>query len=67
MDFVALLSFGIVIGLVFALILAWPAMILFGVVHSFLFFIPAFSYGQTLAIMLLLRLIIPTSTSASTS
>ncbi len=62
-DFIITLI-GAVIGTVVAVLFisflfAYPAMLLFGVVHSFLPVIPAFGYAQTFAIMLLLRLILP--------
>lgn len=44
-----------------ALFVVYPAMLLFGAVHSFLPVIPAFGFWQTFAIVILLGLIIPTS------
>lgn len=58
------LFFGaIALSVLLRLLFTWPAMLLFGAVHSFLPIVPAFGFWQTLAITLLLSFIIPTSTS----
>lgn len=50
----------------YAALIAWPAMLLFGAVHSFLPVIPAFGFWETLAVVLLARLLF-TSSSANVS
>lgn len=37
----------------YSMILSYPAMLLFGIIHGFLPIIPAFGFGQTLAIVML--------------
>lgn len=46
-----------------ALIVSYPAMLLFGAIHSWYAAVPAFGYAQTLGIVLLLSLLIPVSTN----
>lgn len=55
--FLGLITLALIVGVGWALLISWPAMLLFGAVHSFLPIIPAFSYWQTLGIVLLLRLL----------
>lgn len=60
MPLLALLGAGI-----YATVVFWPAMLLFGAVHSFLPFIPAFGAGQTWVIVALLALLIPHGSASS--
>jgi hypothetical protein len=60
------LGLALLVALVYGLVVAYPAMLLFGAVHSFLPIIPAFGFWQTVAIVLLTRLLF-TSTNASAS
>lgn len=55
----ALAGIGLVLALVFlsVVLFTWPAMIMFGVVHSFWAFIPAFGFWQTLAVVVLAKLL----------
>jgi len=39
------------------LLFTWPAMIMFGVVHSFWGFIPAFGFWQTFALVVLAKIL----------
>lgn len=57
------LAVSAVMVIVRALILSYPAMLLFGAIHSWYPVVPAFGYAQTLGIILLLSLLIPVSTS----
>jgi hypothetical protein len=43
--------------ILYAVLAVWPAMLLFGAVHSFLPIIPAFGFWQTAAVVLLLRIL----------
>ena len=50
--------FAVVLGtILYAVLAVWPAMLLFGAVHSFLPIIPAFGFWQTAAVVLLLRIL----------
>lgn len=53
---------GLFFGLVVALVMVWPSMIMFGVVHSYWAFVPAFGFWETLGVLVLARLILPTAT-----
>jgi hypothetical protein len=50
----------VVVAVVLGFVLAWPAMILFGIVHAFWPFLPAFGFWQTLAVVILARLLVGT-------
>lgn len=52
---VILLAFAIPV--LYAALTVWPAMLLFGAIHSFLPVIPAFSFWQTFAIVMLTSLL----------
>jgi hypothetical protein len=43
--------------ILYAVLAVWPAMLLFGAVHSFLPIIPAFGFWQTAAVVLLIRIL----------
>lgn len=68
---VLLLFAGILLGalvtVLWGAVISWPVMLLFGAVHSFLPVIPAFGFWQTLAIVLLIRLILPSPSSTPSS
>lgn len=50
-----------------AVLLFWPTMILLGAVHSHIAWVPNLSWQATFLVVALLGLLIPTSTSTSTS
>ncbi len=64
---VALVIGGVVIGLLLAfligIMLCWPAMLMFGVVHAFWSFVPAFGFWQTFAVLILARLVVPSGST----
>jgi hypothetical protein len=55
--FLGLITLAFLVGIAWALVISYPVMLLFGAVHSFLPVIPAFGYWQTLAVVLLIRLL----------
>jgi hypothetical protein len=63
---IVLVALGLVlfISLAYGIIVAYPAMLLFGAVHSFLPVVPAFGFWQTLAVVLLARLLFGSSGSS---
>lgn len=69
LNFFAVLLAGItgavIVAILLGLLVSYPVMLLFGVVHSFLPVIPAFGYAQTLAIVLLTRLLLPSPVTTS--
>lgn len=48
-----------------ALVLFWPVMILFGMLHAQVPAVPAFSWWVSFLIIALLSLLVPTATSSS--
>jgi len=52
-------------ALLYTALVAWPTMLLFGAVHSFLPVIPAFSFWQTVGILLLVGFLFPRSSSSA--
>jgi len=64
-DVVAAVAFAMIVGLgitfLFAVILVWPAMIMFGIVHSYWAWLPAFGFWETLGVVVLARLVLPTA------
>lgn len=67
MVFVVAFALALSLGVIWAGLVTWPAMLLFGAVHSFLPIVPAFGFWQTFAVILLLRFIIPTSSTRAAS
>lgn len=64
MKFIIAAIGGVVLtALFYTALVAWPTMLLFGAVHSFLPVIPAFSFWQTVAVLLLLGFLFPRSSS----
>ena len=59
------LALALSLAVIWAGLVTWPAMLLFGAVHSFLPVVPAFGFWQTFAVVLLLRFIIPTGSVRS--
>jgi len=53
---------AVLVMLVVGLLFIWPAMLMFGVVHSFWPFLPAFGFWQTFAVMVLARFLGSAST-----
>lgn len=49
----------------YAVILFWPAMLLFGALHSWLLWVPALAWQPTFLVIALLYLLIPTSSISS--
>jgi len=64
-DFFGAVAAAIVIGILWVFLVSWPVMLLFGAVHSFLPVIPAFGFGETVLVLLLVRLLFGTGFSAS--
>lgn len=60
-----LMTLALILSLLWGLVIAYPAMLLFGAVHSFLPVVPAFGFWQTVAIVLLLRLLFGQSSSST--
>lgn len=56
---------AIVLGILWVALISWPVMLLFGAVHTFLPVIPAFGFGETVLVLLLVRLLFGTGFSAS--
>lgn len=59
-------ALALVGGLLYATILFWPTMLIFGALHSWVVWVPAFGWQPTFLILVLLYLLIPTA-SGSTS
>jgi hypothetical protein len=50
------------VAILYAVLLTWPAMLLFGAVHLDVFtWVPALSLWQTFLVVMLIRFLIPTS------
>lgn len=49
------------LSLILAILFVWPAMIMFGVVHSYWAWLPAFGFWQTFGILVLVRFVFPTA------
>jgi hypothetical protein len=49
---------AILVSLVVAVLMCWPAMLMFGVVHGFYTVVPAFGLWQTFLVMILVRLVV---------
>jgi hypothetical protein len=52
---------SLVLGVLIVALFTWPAMLMFGVVHSYWAWLPAFGFWQTLGILVLVRLVFPTA------
>jgi hypothetical protein len=50
----------IALMLIVTVIVAFPAMLMFGVVHSYWAWLPAFGFWETLGVIILARLVLPT-------
>jgi len=57
----AIVLAGLALGLVVVALFTWPAMLMFGVVHSYWAWLPAFGFWETLGVMVLVRLVFPTA------
>jgi hypothetical protein len=53
------LFLAFVIGGVLAAVTVWPTMLMFGVVHSYWAWLPAFGFWQTFGVLVLVRLLMP--------
>lgn len=52
------------VGIIYTLLITWPAMLLFGAVHLDVFtWVPALSLWQTFLVVMLIRFLIPTRSS----
>lgn len=58
-NFFTILAGTILAALVILVLLAFPAMLMFGVVHGFWAAVPALGFWETLLVMILLRFIMP--------
>ena len=63
-EFFGALGAAIVLAILWVFLVSWPVMLLFGAVHSFLPIVPAFGFGETIAILLLVRLLLGIGFSA---
>jgi hypothetical protein len=57
----------IALFVIVTLLVTWPAMIMFGVVHSYWAWLPAFGFWETLGVVVLARLVSPTASVNSKS
>lgn len=58
---------ALVSGLLYAVILFWPTMLVFGALHSWLVWVPALGWQPTFLVLALLYLLIPTTSSSTSS
>lgn len=61
----AIVLAGLALGLVVVALFTWPAMLMFGVVHSYWAWLPAFGFWQTLGVLVLTRFVFPTGVNSS--
>lgn len=57
----------IALMLIVTVIVAFPAMLMFGIVHSYWAWLPAFGFWETLGVIILARLVLPTANINSNS
>jgi predicted PurR-regulated permease PerM len=49
---------GLAVTILVAVLLTWPTMLMFGVVHGFLPYVPALGLWHTFLVMILVRLVV---------